>query len=160
MLASFTGPLRLTNSTEMPLVAGLSASRRGAGDASCAAASGLNKKNRPAVSAAARLSRLRESLRACVAHSMTTAAPAALSVCSAAHKASPVRSGCTHTICEGLRPIAASASAFGVCGGWIMKTRRCPAAENIGAKRRSSPLPFCAHSSSTIDPVGQPPPGS
>lgn len=71
MLASFTGPLRLTNSTKMPFAAGLRARRRTAGDASCAAANGLNKKNRPAVSAAARLSRLRLSLRACVAQSMT-----------------------------------------------------------------------------------------
>jgi hypothetical protein len=56
--------------------------------------------------------------------------------------------------------MAASASAFGTCGGWISATRRFPAFAKIGSKSRSMPTPGWLISSSDMLLTGHPPEGS
>jgi hypothetical protein len=158
-LVALVGPRRFKNVRSTPPRAGVTDSRSGAGDASCAHASGRKRNTQPSVSAAARLSRLRLSLRTCVCHNKTADAPKFLRTVSAAHNASAVRSGCTRTTCFGITPIAASASAFGLCGGFIRTMRRLGSAHRTGWINRSSLEPGARTCSSVNAPVGQPRPG-
>jgi len=154
------GPLLFTKSSCIPPSAGRSASRSGAGDASCAAAKGRARKNSASPSCAAKLSRRRLSLRQWVCHSNTAWKPPCRRAVSVAHSASAVLGASIHTSCDGFRFIAASASALGMCGGWMSATRRFPARPSIFCNKRNSPIPGWLMSSSIMLLTGQPPEGN
>lgn len=160
MLESSWAPRRFKIVRSIPPSAGRSARRSGAGDASCADASGFRRKHKASVSCAARFRRRTVSFRVCDCQSITTEHAPTRKACSAAHRASALRSGCTQITCEGFRPIAASARAFGTCGGWMSITGRLPAAKNTGASNLTSPEPALDTCISVRLLVGQPPPGS
>lgn len=160
MLVSSWAPRLLITEMSSPPIAGRNARRSGAGDASWADARGFRRKHRASVSPAARFKRRTFSFRVWVCQSMTTAHGPIFNACSAAHKASPERSGCTQITCDGSKPMAASASAFGICGGCISITGRLPTLEKTGANSRISPDPALDTCISVRLLVGQPPPGS
>lgn len=158
--ASRCGPRRLTKSTCMPPAAGRSPRRRGAGEASWAAASGRSMKNRVSPLCAARCRRRRLSPRAWLAQNSSAPQLPLRSTCSAAHSASALRLVRSHSSREGGRPSAASARAWGGWGGCSRTMRRSAQACRAGRSRRISPMPGCCCSSSTRVPTGQPPPGN
>lgn len=144
----------------MPSRFGASASRKGAGEASRAAAACRNTKKRADPLCAARFSRRSASARTCDCQSKTTAHVPARSTCSAAQSASAVRGAGKQTKRAGSTPQYARASGCSVCGGWISTIGLPAARASTGTSSRSSPIPVCCASSSTSAPAGQPPPGS
>lgn len=84
------------------------------------------------------------------------------SACSVAQSVSRSLRVRTMTKFASSMPAAASAGAYGRCGGAIQASRS-PAADSrasAGPSTRSSPMPSCAGSSSVRLPTGQPFPGS
>ena len=144
----------------MPPAAGRSARRNGAGDASCAAASGRSMKNSVSPPCAARCRRRRLSLRTWLVQNSKAPQLPLRNTCSAAHSASAVRVVRSHSIWDGARPSAASARAWGGWGGCSSTMRRSAQAARAGRSRRISPMPGCCRCRSTSVPPGQPPPGS
>ena len=144
----------------MPPAAGRSARRKGAGEASCAAASGRSMKNRVSPLCAAMCRRRRLSPRAWLAQNSSAPQLPLRNTCSAAHNASAPRLLRSHNSCEGGRPSAASARACGAWGGCSRTMRRSAQACRAGRSRRISPMPGCCCNNSTSMPTGQPPPGS
>ena len=144
----------------MPPAAGRRLRRKGAGEASWLAASGRSMKNRVSPLCAARLSRRSASPRAWLCQNSSAPQLPLRNTCSAAHSASALRLVRTHNSCDGLMPRAASASAWGGCGGCSSTMRRRATVCSEGRSRRSSPIPACWSNNSLSVPVGQPPPGS
>ncbi len=154
------GPRRFAMSTVKPSRSGRSASRKTAGDASCAAASGRTMKNSVSDDCAARWSRRSED--AWTYWDQKSRAPQlpARKICSADHNASAVFRARTWSNCSGASPMYSRPSPFGTCGGCTMATGRLPNVPSAGRSRRISPTPACCTSRSTSAPTGQPPPGS
>lgn len=147
-------------STVRPSRSGRSASRKTAGDASCAAASGRTIKKSVSDDCAARCSRRSEDVWTyCDQNSNAPQLPARR-ICSADHKASAVLEARICNSCSGDRPMYSRPSPFGTCGGWTIATGRLPSALSAGRSSRISPTPACWTSRSISAPTGQPPPGS
>lgn len=144
----------------MPPAAGRRLRRSGAGEASCPAARGRSMKNRVSPLCAARFSRRSASPRAWLCQNSSAPQLPLRNTCSAAHSASALRPLRTHSSCDGLMPRAASASAWGGCGGCSSTMRRLATVCKDGRNRRSSPMPDCWSNNSLRVPVGQPPPGN
>ena len=144
----------------MPPIAGRRLRRSGAGDASWLAASGRSMKNRVSPLCAARFRRRSASPRAWACQNSSAPQLPLRRICSAAHSASALRLVRTHTSSDGLMPRAASAKAWGGCGGCNRTMRRRATVCRDGRSRRISPMPACWSNNSFRVPVGHPPPGS
>ena len=143
-----------------PPAAGRSDSLSGAGEESWAEARGRSMKNRVSALCAARCKRRKVSPRAWLCQNRSAPQLPLRRTCSAAHSASVLRLLRIQISCDGCKPIAASASAWGGWGGCKSTMRFLATFSRAGRSRRNSPMPGCWGSKSIRVPVGQPLPGS
>ena len=159
--SSAAGPFRLMISTEVPPFAGRRANRSGAGEGSCAHASGRSIQNQVSVPCAARCRRLRCSFRVVCCHSRTAPNPRLFSNSSVVHKASAVLSVSIHTNLVGSTPQDIAAMACGIKGGLTRAILRfSESLDNTGLRSCSSPIPGCCSRSSTKTDRGHPSSGN
>lgn len=144
----------------MPPSAGRRLNRKGDGEASCAAASGLKTKNSVDPACAAKCSLRRLSCRTCVFQNIRAPHVPERKTVSAAQSASAVVLLLSQTKSSGGKPWLANASAFGAWGGCSRTMRFFETERRAGARSLNSPIPDCWARSSTNDPVGHPPSGS
>ena len=136
--------------------------RSAAHDVSAAACGGRNSTASTALPSAASCRRRSSEYLMLPGHASSAPQAWERSACSVAHSVSRGLRVVTMMMCARSMPAAASAGAYGRCGGAIhTMVRFCAdSAASAHPSMRSSPMPACAGMISVSAAVGQPPPGS
>lgn len=157
---SQSGPWRLAMASSRPCPAGRKCRRRGAVLGCRSATDGRRRKNRAPLSRAARCRRRRAGGGTRAAQHSRIARLSCFRICSAAHSASSVEPGVTHSSRRQSSRQLVQQWMQGSPGGWTSAMRRSARRLRAGRSRLTSPMPGWSQASSMRDPSGQPWPGS